>query len=203
MAHMGSHDCHWCDAEFPWSHAMRRHDHRGARRFLQPGDAWRNGGVWGEAQARPPPPSRTHAGIIRAAEVTRASDLKWEHKQHPRRDTGVDGPCPLALVPLFDLVWDVCMDFMHIVKVLISGHLLPLLKSKRGLTPPQVKVNAANNATVRRYNCYSCSRVHTARSRLRTARSRKLTVVTVSLYRKNTAIWAEHRKVRGQQASWE
>jgi hypothetical protein len=63
----------------------------------------------------------------------------------------VDGECPLALVPLFNLVWDVCMDFMHIVKVLIAGHLIPLLKSKRSLMPPQVKNNAANDPIIARY----------------------------------------------------
>ena len=152
MAHSGGHDCHWCEAEFPWSHAMRRHDHRIARRFLQDGHAWRSGGVWGLPEPLPPPQMRTHAGIVRDAEITEACDWEWKHKQHPRRATGVDGPCPLALVPLFDLVWDVCMDFMHIVKVLVAGHLLPLLKGKRGLTPPQVKENPANDAEIRRYH---------------------------------------------------
>jgi hypothetical protein len=94
---------------------------------------------------------RTHASIVADGAATEASRLPWKHKQHPRRDTGVDGPCPLAKVPLFDLVFDVCMDFMHIVKVLISGHLLPLFKSQRGLTFPQVKVNDANNEEINRY----------------------------------------------------
>jgi hypothetical protein len=92
--------------------------------------------------------------------------LGWNHKRHPRYDTGVDGPCPLARVPLFDLVWDVCMDFMHMVKVILAGHLLPLFKSQRGLTPPQVKANAANDPEIRRY----CSRYN-----------RDFTVITVLL----------------------
>ena len=86
------------------------------------------------------------------------NQLEWKHKQHPRRDTGVDGPCPLAKVPLFNLVWDVCMDFMHIVKVLISGHLFPVLKSQRGLSAPQVKVTEANNAEVNRYASHGYNR---------------------------------------------
>lgn len=86
-----------------------------------------------------------------AAAETEASRLTWKHKQHPRYETGVDGPCPLAHVPLFDLVWDVCMDFMHMVKVVLSGHVLPLLKGQRGLTPPQVKANAGNDPEIRRY----------------------------------------------------
>lgn len=175
MAHSGGHDCHWCEAEFPWSHAMRRHDHRCARRFLRQGDPWRYGGVWGDVEVRNAPNLRTHAGIIADAVVSEASDLPWVHKQHPRRASGVDGPCPLALVPLFNLVWDVCMDFMHIVKVLISGHLLPLLKSKRGLSPPQVKLNAANDAAIRRYG-------YSRRTRLQPSShgyNRHLTAITV------------------------
>ena len=77
--------------------------------------------------------------------------MEWKHKQHPRRETGVDGHCPLARIPLFNLVWDVCMDFMHLVKVLIAGHLIPLLKGQRGLSSAQVKANAANNAEINRY----------------------------------------------------
>jgi hypothetical protein len=151
MAHSGAKDCHWCEAEFPWSHAMRRHDHRCARRFLRQGHQHHGAGVWGNAENRNAPQTRTHASIVAAANVSEASDMKWDHKQHPRRATGVDGHCPLAKVPLFDMVWDVCMDFMHIVKVLIFGHLLPLLKGLRGLSPPQVKVNAANDAEINRY----------------------------------------------------
>jgi hypothetical protein len=161
MAHAGKKDCHWCEQEFQWSHAMRRHDHRSARCFTRPGHPFRNAGVWGEAENRPPPTMRTHASIIAAAATTEASRLKWDDKQHPRRATGVDGRCPLAKVPLFDLVWDVCMDFMHIVKVLIAGHLFPLLKSQRALTPPQVKVNAANNAEINRYALHGYNRVFT------------------------------------------
>ena len=101
--------------------------------------------MWGLAEDLPEPVKRTHASIVAAAAVTEASDLPWEHKQHPRRSSGVDGECPLALVPLFNLVWEVCMDFMHIVKVLLVGHLIALLKSKRSLQPPQVKINAAEN----------------------------------------------------------
>jgi hypothetical protein len=130
---------------------MRRHDHRMARCFLRQGHPYRHRGVWGPTEDRPIPQTRTHEGIVAAAAVTEASQLKWDHKQHPRYDTGVDGPCPLAKVPLFDLVWDVCMDFMHLVKVVLSGHLLPLLKGQRCLTTPQVKNNARNDPEIRRY----------------------------------------------------
>lgn len=152
MAHAGAKSCHWCQIVFPWSHAMRRHDHRSARRNLPPFHPMRRAGVWGKAEDRGPPEPRTHASIIRDAATTEAAwQLKWKDKQHPRRDTGVDGECPLAKVPLFNLVWDVCMDYMHLVKVLISGHLLPLLKSQRTLKPPQLKANLGRDREVSRY----------------------------------------------------
>ena len=84
MAHSGRKDCHWCEEEFPWSHAMKRHDHRSARRFTRPHHPYRNAGVWGEQDDRPPPPLRTHESIIADAVVTEASLLEWKHKQHPR-----------------------------------------------------------------------------------------------------------------------
>ena len=65
----------------------------------------------------------------------------WKSDDHPRASSGVDGECPLAKVPLFNMVWDFCMDYMHLVKVLLSGHLIPLLKCQRSLTPPIVAAN--------------------------------------------------------------
>lgn len=91
--------------------------------------------------------------MIADAAETASCNMAWGSKTHPRRRSGVDGPCPLAKVPLFNLVWDVCMDFMHIVKVLMSGHLLPLLKGKRSLKAPQVKENLAGDREVARSRC--------------------------------------------------
>jgi hypothetical protein len=156
MSHCGSHPCHWCEAEFPWSHAMRRHDHRGGRRHLRDNHPWRRRGVWGAAEDRGPPPHRTHESVIADAAEAASSALPWQSKTHPRRKSGVDGPCPLAKVPLFNLVWDVCMDFMHIVKVLMSGHLFPLLKGQRSLKAPQVEANEAEDPEVARYRSGVC-----------------------------------------------
>jgi hypothetical protein len=151
MAHAGAHACHWCEVAFPWAHAMRRHDHRAARCFLRANHPWRGPGVWGEQEDRPPPNPRTHARVVAAAAASEAeTDLAWDHDDHPRKASGVDGLCPLAKLPLFNMVWDVCMDYMHIVKVLISGHLLPLLKSSRGLKSPQVQENEPPDPEVTR-----------------------------------------------------
>jgi hypothetical protein len=106
--------------------------------------------VWGLEENRPEPALRTHAGIIAQGLASARSLLKWDDDAHPRKDQGVDGECPLAKVPLFDLVWDVCMDFMHIVKVLLGGHLIPLLRGKRALKPPKVCQNLDNDPEVSR-----------------------------------------------------
>jgi hypothetical protein len=150
MAHAGGHDCHWCMADAQWSNAMRRHDHRCARRSLPDNHPWRGRGVWGEAELRGPPLTRTHESIVAAGLESAESNLPWDSDLHPRKATGVDGECPLARVPLFNLVWDVCMDFMHIVKVMMAGHLIPLLKSERGLTPPCVAANLDRDPEVSR-----------------------------------------------------
>jgi hypothetical protein len=159
MSHSGRHDCHWCEAEFPWCHAMRRHDHRSARRFVAADHPFRKAGVWGKTELRPPPPVRKHEDIIAAGERAGASVLDWDDEEHPRKESGVDGECPLAMIHLFDLVWDVCMDFMHIVKVFLSGHLLPLLKGKRRLKPPQLRANDDNDPQLTRYLALLISRL--------------------------------------------
>jgi len=160
MAHAGGACCHWCEARFPWSNAMRRHDHRCARRHLRPSHPYRRAGVWGGEELRDAPRPRTHESIIAAGAASAASDMPWAHPHHPRKASGVDGECPLAKIPLFNLVWDLCMDFMHIVKVLISGHLLPLLKGQRALVLPIVKANLAEDRDIARYSpaTPSCAR---------------------------------------------
>tara|TARA_B110000902_G_scaffold53995_1_gene62728 strand:- start:748 stop:1197 length:450 start_codon:yes stop_codon:yes gene_type:complete len=37
-------------------------------------------------------------------------------KAHPRKSTGVNETCALAFLFLFNLIWDVCPDMMHIIK---------------------------------------------------------------------------------------
>jgi hypothetical protein len=150
MAHAGAHACHWCLAQFPWCNGMQRHDSRSARRFTNLGHPCRCAGVWGPAEPRTQPATRTHAGIIAQGLASARSTLPWDSEGHPRKDQGVDGECPLAKVPLFDLVWDVCMDFMHIVKVLLGGHMVPLLSGKRALKPPKVKANLDDDPVVSR-----------------------------------------------------
>jgi hypothetical protein len=178
MAHAGGRACHWCNVQFPWCNAMQRHDHRSARRFTDHGHACRGAGVWGDAEPRAVPTMRTHAGIIRDGLASARSDLPWNNDEHPRYRSGVDGECPLAKVPLFDLVWDVCMDFMHIVKVLMAGHMVPLMKGLRGLKPPKVKANVALDPAVARYPARAVSIVCCARPVI-TAYDRLCLVTTI------------------------
>jgi hypothetical protein len=76
--------------------------------------------------------------------------LGWKSDAHPRASSGVDGECPLAKVPFFHMVWDFCMDYMHLVKVLLEGHLIPLLKCQRALTSPIVSENVSGDPEVAR-----------------------------------------------------
>ena len=50
------------------------------------------------------------------------------------------------------------MDFMHIVKVHMSGHLLPLLKGQRDLVHPIVKANLEKDRDISRFlpACLHC-----------------------------------------------
>jgi hypothetical protein len=36
--------------------------------------------------------------------------------RHPRHESGINGTCALTYLNLFDIVWDICPDMMHIIK---------------------------------------------------------------------------------------
>jgi hypothetical protein len=73
-----------------------------------------DGSGFTEEEHDPAPEPRTHAETIRQGR--QAEDYVGPKENHPRKQSGINGWCPLGVVPLFDLIWDVCPDFMHIIK---------------------------------------------------------------------------------------
>jgi hypothetical protein len=86
-------------------------------------------------ELRPQPRHRTHAGIVRDAEAQR--DHAGLKKDAPYKTTGVKECSPLRFVHLFDLVWDILPDMMHIVPVIWKGHIFKMFRGLR--MPAQVK----------------------------------------------------------------
>ena len=87
------------------------------------------------AEKRSPPSNRTHAEFVAAARANEAHEGKED--EAPAKETGVKLLSPLHLLPLFDLVWDICADYMHIHLRMWSGHTFPLFRGTR--TPAAVR----------------------------------------------------------------
>jgi hypothetical protein len=86
--------------------------------------------------------------MARDAEASNECDMDWKDKDHPRKATGVNAVSALSLYPMFDIVWDVMPDWMHIIKNLILPHLIKVVKGDRMLKPPVYnQVPAAGSAT--------------------------------------------------------
>jgi hypothetical protein len=77
------------------------------------------------------PAPRTHKETV--AQGKDAEDFTGVKKSvnHPKKLHGVAGWCPLETLPFFDLVWDVCPDFMHILKNLFERYFGTLLDGER------------------------------------------------------------------------
>jgi hypothetical protein len=111
--------------------------------------------MFGTEERGTPPPSRTHDGMCadgRANEAHRLAVLNGDayKKDSPYKLSGVKELCPLSFCPLFNVVWDMCPDMMHIIPAIMKGHIVPLLKGMR--TPAQPKSrktwSAAANASL-------------------------------------------------------
>ena len=55
----------------------------------------------------------------------------------PYKTTGVSEFSPLFYFPLFNLIWDVCIDAMHTVPGWVKSHLFPLLRGTRAPSRPK------------------------------------------------------------------
>ena len=129
MVHQGKKACHWCEGCWPSNKAYRCCVFGGHHRWLNRGNPLRQGD--GELA----PAERTLDSISRDAQASVDSDLPWDDSTHPRAASGVNGPSALSLLPMFNIVWDVMPDWMHIIKNLMLGHFIKVIKGDRKLKP--------------------------------------------------------------------
>ena len=144
MCHSGFHACHWCEQTFYNSPGINRTIHGDYRRWLPADHPWRTRRSWGKPEHELPPDPRTDASIKRDGHA--ADEYKGFSKYHPVRNTGVKRACALYWVPMFDMVWDLCLDHMHVCKNFIIKQ-IKLLKGERA---PQhrPKLTSAQNDTI-------------------------------------------------------
>jgi len=119
MKHAGAHGCHWCEGFF-YAHSPGHNVCIHNRRNLRANHPYRTDNRWGPPEVRDPVPTRTNAGVEGKAREIHEMDHEDKAKEKMQTKTGIDGFCLFLLLGMFDIVWDMLPDMMHITK----GHLV-------------------------------------------------------------------------------
>jgi hypothetical protein len=147
-------------------------------RWLHPDDPQRSQGVGGQDNGSGftkeehgvPPEPRTHDES--QAQGWEAENFKGpsDSDNHPKKGTGIGGWCPLGDLPLFDIIWDICPDMMHIIKNMFERFFISLPDGeripkapKKTFKPP--RANEAGYAAKLRANRKECARHEEATKR--------------------------------------
>jgi len=119
MKHAGAYGCHWCKGYF-YPHSPGHNVCIHNRRNLRLNHPYRTDERWGHTETRDPTPLRTSDEVFLQS---RAIDNMEEGPDKIRRQksTGIDGFCLLLLLSMFDIIWDMLPDMMHITKGLFSA----------------------------------------------------------------------------------
>jgi hypothetical protein len=132
--HSGHYACHWCWIKGKWESGINRMVYGDYKRLLKRRAPGRGNDTL--PQHKP----RTHKETDR---IGREGDehvrLKLSDASHPKHDSGIRRWCPLAILPLFDLIRDILPDMMHIIKNFFDGHFIRLFKGTRPLAAPKFK----------------------------------------------------------------
>jgi hypothetical protein len=115
MKHSGAHGCHWCDGFF-FPHSTGHNVCIHNRRHLRPNHPFRHdAATWGSTELRTPPNNRTHADV--KAKAQEIHDMEYGTARDKKQsNTGIDGFCLFMMLAMFDVVWDMLPDMMHITK---------------------------------------------------------------------------------------
>jgi hypothetical protein len=135
MKHSGLQACHWC-----WHPFHKRLVSTGScmgdnnRRYLDAESPLRLHPDYGTDHPDPaqnvPPRNRTHEETCAFADELAEDEITQnktycKDKQHM---SGINGFCVLVLLPLFNIIMDICLDWMHVVKNIWEEHLIKLFK---------------------------------------------------------------------------
>ena len=147
--------CHWCCLKSEGAPEINRQFWGGMRRLL-PGshELRRASSAFGPQESRPPPEPLSHNGYVEnglaneAHERLMRLDPQEARKQkkflynRPYKFHGVKEASPLRFLPMFDLVWDVLPDFMHINTGIMHRHIMEVIRGAR--TPAAVRQRKKN-----------------------------------------------------------
>lgn len=90
---------------------------------------------YGDREDRGPPDIRTHAGFV--CDAKRNEAYRGPSIDAPWKIGGVKELSPLAAYPLFDLVWDILPDLMHIITGIWKRHIFKVFLGRRNPSKPK------------------------------------------------------------------
>ena len=155
----GTHDkcCHWCKYKSEKGIHINRRLWKSFRRYLPEGHHLREAsGFHGPACREAPPEPRTHqefaslgtANEVHMEKVVKKLRPRVFKKDAPYKDSGIHSSCPLRWIFMFDLVWDILPDMMHIIWGIWHRHLLQVWRGNRapsGVKPAPKKRTKAEH----------------------------------------------------------
>jgi hypothetical protein len=127
MLHTGKRACHWCHHLFE-THSPGHNVALGTRQHLPEEHPVRSDETYGPQEEREPPATRTHADTCeRGKDIEQMDEAP---KTAAQKDSGVYGFCVLAFLAMFNVIWDITGDMMHIIKGMWMRRLMPMLKGE-------------------------------------------------------------------------
>ena len=117
--------------------------------WLPTGHRFRKDADFGSYRGDDPPGARNDAECV--AQGKAADNHRGTKKAHPKETTGINRSCPLSYLRLFDIVWDICPDMMHIIKnffeklsfKLFAGARVPVWDASKNKAPAKGAKNYA------------------------------------------------------------
>lgn len=98
-------------------------------RWLPADHPWRTDPSFGPPCDTDPPEPRDHDECV--AQGKASDDYRGFKNAHVKEETGINRSCPLSFLHLFNIVWDVCPDMMHIIKNFFEKLTFKLFAGKR------------------------------------------------------------------------
>lgn len=144
--------CHWCRMKSVHAPEINRRCWCDYRRYLPSDHPMRKHADYGKVETRSPPTLRTHKKFVKDA----CANMQHRgYKSHaPYKTTGVKHLSPLAALHMFDLVWDILPDMMHVVPGIWKRHIFAMFTGDRKPSRPPVRDSLSkreNNLLQRQY----------------------------------------------------
>jgi hypothetical protein len=173
MKHSGTYACHWCLHKF-----IKGLGTTGScfadnnRRYAPANHPYRADPDYGTDRPdhadNVPPHTRTAANVWAAGLDMSTKPRNQAELERLQTASGVNGLCVLHLLPLFDIIFDICLDMMHVIKNVWQEHLFPLFKGEKLPKKPPTPAFSKNKRPLEGEELQAAKQKHAKRIRLHT-----------------------------------